>query len=53
MEDFAIPASQNVVSIDKLFFHTKTNIIQKMKNTLDLLLQTPFCDAAVSKSTFV
>jgi hypothetical protein len=41
------------LSTYKLFLRTKTNIIQKMTNTLDLLLQTPFCDAAVSKSTFV
>jgi hypothetical protein len=53
MVDFAIAASQNVFSTYNLFLHTKTNIIQKMTNTLDLLLQTPFCDAAVAKSTFV
>jgi hypothetical protein len=49
MVDFAIAASQNVLSTCNLFLHTKTNIIQKMTNTLDFLLQTPFCDRSRCK----
>ncbi len=63
---FAMAGSQNGFSACKLFLHKKTNIIQKMNFHLlnieqpwskiiiwrtSWIMQTPFCVAAVAKST--
>jgi hypothetical protein len=59
MVDFALAASQNILSTYKLFLHTKTNIIQKMTNTLDFYCKhrfvmqpfqnLPLCSSTVKK----